>query len=340
MARSADHARRPACLARRGRSTPTGEMRSSAAKRQVVADRHRQHQPLGLAVLRDQRHADRAPPSPRAGSSGRRARRRRGSRRRRRAARRTAPAEARAAPARRGRRDPRPRRPGREKEMSRSRSGPAEAADLEQRRRRRAARAAVSAERHGCSSRPIIISTTSSSVFVPAAIGRDVRAVAEHRAFVGQLGDLVHAMRDVEQRQPFLAQALEHHEHLGDVGRGQRRGRLVEDEHARLARQRLGDLDHLPARQRQVLDQRQRMDVGRAGARQRLLGDPALRACGRSARTARGGLLIAMLSATERSGMSDSSWKTQTIPARLAVGWRAEGDLRPVERDAPGVRRD
>ena len=43
---------------------------------------------------------------------------------------------------------------------------------------------------------------------------------------------------------------------------GQRRGRLVEDQDARLAGQRLGDLDHLPARQRQVLDQRERMDVG------------------------------------------------------------------------------
>ena len=44
-----------------------------------------------------------------------------------------------------------------------------------------------------------------------------------------------------------------------------------------LARQRLGDLDDLPARQRQVLDRRQRMDVLAAGARQRLLGDAALR---------------------------------------------------------------
>ena len=43
-----------------------------------------------------------------------------------------------------------------------------------------------------------------------------------------------------------------------------------------LARQRLGDLDHLPARQRQVLDQRQRVDVGGAGAGERLLGDAAL----------------------------------------------------------------
>ena len=127
-------------------------------------------------------------------------------------------------------------------------------------------------------SRPIIISTTSLSVLAPAAIGRDVAAVAEDRAFVGEFGDLVHAVRDVEERQALGAQALQHREHLGDVRRGQRRGRLVENEDARLARQRLGDLDHLPARQRQILDRRQRMDVRRAGARERLLGDAPLRA--------------------------------------------------------------
>ena len=44
------------------------------------------------------------------------------------------------------------------------------------------------------------------------------------------------------------------------------------------ARERLRDLDHLPPRQRQVLDQRQRMDVVGAGARQRFLGHAALRA--------------------------------------------------------------
>ena len=108
------------------------------------------------------------------------------------------------------------------------------------------------------------------------AIGGDVAAVAKHRAAIRQLGDLVHAMRDIEQRQPLGAQPLQHDEHLGDVRRRERGGRLVQDEHARVARQRLGDLDHLAARERQVLDRRQGMNVLGAGARQRLLGDPAL----------------------------------------------------------------
>ena len=55
---------------------------------------------------------------------------------------------------------------------------------------------------------------------------------------------------------------------------------------------------------------------------------------------ARGGLLIAMLSATERSGISDSSWKMQTMPALLAAAGAAKRDLAPVERHAPLVRRD
>ena len=41
-------------------------------------------------------------------------------------------------------------------------------------------------------------------------------------------------------------------------------------------RQRLGDLDDLPPRQRQVLHRRHRMDVVAAGARERFLGDATL----------------------------------------------------------------
>ena len=53
-------------------------------------------------------------------------------------------------------------------------------------------------------------------------IGGDVAAVAEHGALVGDLGDLMHAVRDVEQRQPLGAQAAQHDENLRDVGGGQR----------------------------------------------------------------------------------------------------------------------
>jgi hypothetical protein len=107
---------------------------------------------------------------------------------------------------------------------------------------------------------------------------RDVTAVAKHRAVVGERRDLVHAVRDVDDREALVAQPVQQREHALDVGGRQRRGRLVEDQDLRLARQRLGDLDHLPAREREARDRRQRVDALRAGPRQRGFGDPTLRA--------------------------------------------------------------
>ncbi len=63
--------------------------------------------------------------------------------------------------------------------------------------------------------------------------GLDVAAVAEHRAVVGQLGDLVHAVRDVDDRHALRLELLEQREDLGDVGGRQRRGRFVEDQNLR-----------------------------------------------------------------------------------------------------------
>ena len=77
-------------------------------------------------------------------------------------------------------------------------------------------------------------------------------AVAEHRGAVGQRFDLVHAMRDVEDGDVLGLQPGEQRVDLLDVGAGQRRSRLVEDQQLRLLAERLGDLDHLAARQRQV----------------------------------------------------------------------------------------
>ena len=108
-------------------------------------------------------------------------------------------------------------------------------------------------------------------------VAGNVAAVAEHGAFVGQFGDLVHAVRDVEQGHAFRAQTLQHGEDALDVAGGQGRRRFVEDQDAGFPRQRLGDFDKLPPRKRQILDQRTRVDVAGAGARQRLLGDAPLR---------------------------------------------------------------
>ena len=86
----------------------------------------------------------------------------------------------------------------------------------------------------------------------------------------------MHAVRDIEESEPLVAQAFQHDKNLGHVRRRQRRGRLVENQDAGFARQRLGDLDHLPARKRQVLDERHRMDVRRPGPRERFFRDAPL----------------------------------------------------------------
>ena len=48
-----------------------------------------------------------------------------------------------------------------------------------------------------------------------------------------------------------------------------------------------------------------------------------------------GGSASEMLSATVRSGISDSSWKMQTMPARVASAGSGEGDGRPARRISP-----
>ena len=108
--------------------------------------------------------------------------------------------------------------------------------------------------------------------------GLDVAAVPENRAIVGQFGNLVHAVGDVEDRQPLLPQHLQCLIDLGNVGGRQRRGRLVEDQHPRLAAERLGDLHHLAPRERQVLHQLVGMHIRAAGTLQQFFGAAALRA--------------------------------------------------------------
>ncbi len=168
-------------------------------------------------------------------------------------------------------------------------------------------------------------------------VGRDIGAVPEHRAFVGEFRDLMHAVGNVQEREPFLAQALEDDEHLGDIGGGERRSRLVENENARLARQRLGDLDHLPARQGQVLHQGHRMDIRRSGALERLLGEAPLRAAVNHSEAARRvgdrNVVGDRKVGDERKLLEDAD-----DAGAIGGGWRIEGDVRPIEHDASRVR--
>ena len=102
-------------------------------------------------------------------------------------------------------------------------------------------------------------------------------AVAQHRDAVGDALHLGQAVRDVDDgraRGRDRAHLLE--QQLALDGR-QRLGRLVEHEHLRLERQRLGDLDELAIGHAQLADPRRRID--RAGADDReLLARPRARA--------------------------------------------------------------
>ncbi len=70
--------------------------------------------------------------------------------------------------------------------------------------------------------------------------------------------DLVHAMRDEQQRHAGVAQSIEDRIDLLHIRRGERGGRLVQDQQARIAPERFGDFHHLAARQRQILDEHER----------------------------------------------------------------------------------
>ena len=170
-------------------------------------------------------------------------------------------------------------------------------------------------------------------------VARDIGAVAKNRTLVGELGDLVHAVRDVEEREPLVAQALEHHEHFADVRSGQRRRRLVEDENSGCARQRLGDLDHLPPRKGQILDEGHRVNVGRAGARERFLCEAALGAPvdepEPDRRTADGDVVGDRQVGNERQLLEDAD-----DAGAVRGGGGVEGDVRPVKHDAAGVGPD
>ncbi len=84
-------------------------------------------------------------------------------------------------------------------------------------------------------------------------VGGDA-AVLQHGDMGAERLHLVEAVGDIEQRRAAVAQRLdEAGEDAGLMG-GERGGRLVKDEHAGLTEERLGDLHHLAAAEREVGD--------------------------------------------------------------------------------------
>ena len=84
-----------------------------------------------------------------------------------------------------------------------------------------------------------------------AVQGGDRLTRAEHRDPVGDLGHLVHPVRDEQHRAARAGQGADGGEQPVAGGHVEGRGRLVEDQHLGLAQQRPADRDRLPLAQRE-----------------------------------------------------------------------------------------
>ncbi len=102
----------------------------------------------------------------------------------------------------------------------------------------------------------------------PGLAGRDGFAVAEDRDAIRDGGDLLEAVRDVDDAGAVLAEPGHHGEQPLDLALAQRRGRLVHDEYPRVGADRLGDLDDLLLRHAERLDEPFGIDRGADAAEQ------------------------------------------------------------------------
>jgi len=90
--------------------------------------------------------------------------------------------------------------------------------------------------------------------------GRDDAPAAQHRDAVGDLEHLVQLVRDEDDRAAVGGHGAQRREQRVRLLRGQHRRRLVEDQDARVAVERLEDLDALLLAHRQLPDARTRVD--------------------------------------------------------------------------------
>src|SRR5690606_20965389 len=90
--------------------------------------------------------------------------------------------------------------------------------------------------------------------YIRDAVGADVAAVAKYGHPVAEAENLGHAVADIDDRYAVRLEVTDNREKLLRLGFGQGGGRLVEDQHPAVERQRLGDLDELLAGNRQVRD--------------------------------------------------------------------------------------
>ena len=101
--------------------------------------------------------------------------------------------------------------------------------------------------------------------FIACYLGRKFRAdifpVPEYRHFVGDVEQLVHFVGDVNDAYAFGFQVADDAEEMRDFLVGQRRGRLVHNQHIGFKRYCLGDLDHLAVGDGEVFHLRFRIEI-------------------------------------------------------------------------------
>ena len=90
--------------------------------------------------------------------------------------------------------------------------------------------------------------------------GADIFAVTQHRDPVGDLLQLVHLVRDIDDADAAALQLADDLEQLRDLGAVERGRRLVHDQHARVEGQGLGDLHHLLLGDGETADDGARVD--------------------------------------------------------------------------------
>ena len=152
----------------------------------------------------------------------------------------------------------------------------------------------------------------------------DHLAAAHHRDVVGHRHDLAQLMGDQHHRAALIAQIAQDPEQVLGFLRGQRAGRLIQDQDVRAAKQRLQDLDallHRPAGRRPGVE----IDLQAVFPLQ--IGDLAPRAPAPSASVMPPSAPSSRFSSTVNGSTSMKCWWTMPMPARIASSglwiWRS-----------------
>ena len=160
------------------------------------------------------------------------------------------------------------------------------------------------------------------------AVGRpcaDHAAVAQHRHAVADRHDFVQLVRDEDQTVAFAHHSPERHEQVVDLLGRQHGGRLVEDDEAGAAVERLEDLDALLLADRELPDVAADRPSGRRPC------DSSRSRAETSSRSSRGSRddfrPSATFSATVSVGTSMKCWWIMPMPARIASAgeWKTCG---------------